>query len=68
MRQPIPADALVLLVGAAASGKSTWAAARFRPTQIVSSDMFRELVADDAAAQGATRVAFQLRHLVARAR
>ncbi len=68
MAASIPADALVLLVGAAASGKSTWAAARFRPTQIVSSDTFRELVADDAADQGATRVAFQLLHLVAGAR
>lgn len=58
----------MLLIGAAGAGKSTWAAARFRPTQILSSDTFRELVADDASDQGATRVAFQLLHLVTRAR
>ena len=64
----IPADALVLLVGAAGAGKSTWAAARVQPSQVLSSDAFRELVADDASDQGATGVAFQLLHLVARAR
>ncbi len=64
----IPADALVLLIGPAASGKSTWAAAHFRPSQILSSDTFREMVADDASDQAATRDAFQLLHGVARAR
>ena len=58
----------MLLVGPAASGKTTWAAARFRPSQIVSSDAFREMVADDAADQAANRHAFQLLHVVARAR
>jgi protein phosphatase len=64
----IPTDALVLLVGPAASGKSTWAAVRFRPSQILSSDAFRELVADDASDQAASRDAFQILHGVARAR
>ena len=64
----IPTDALVLLIGPAASGKTTWAAAQFRPTQILSSDRFRELVADDASDQAASRDAFQLLHGVARAR
>jgi len=64
----IPDDALVLLIGPAASGKSTWAAANFRPSQVLSSDSFRELVADDASDQTASRDAFQLLHTVARAR
>ena len=64
----IPADALVLLIGPAASGKSTWAATRFPPSQVLSSDAFREMVADDASDQAATRDAFRLLHLVARAR
>jgi predicted kinase len=64
----IPADALALLVGAAGSGKSTWAQGHYRPSQIVSSDALRQLVADDAADQSASRDAFRLLHLVARAR
>jgi protein phosphatase len=64
----IPTDALILLIGPAASGKTTWAAAHFRPTQLLSSDSFRELVADDASDQAASRDAFQLLHGAARAR
>jgi protein phosphatase len=63
-----PSGALVLLIGPAASGKSTWAASHFRPSQMLSSDAFRELVADDASDQAASRDAFRLLHLVARAR
>src|SRR5688572_18732312 len=36
MRLPDPA--LVVLVGASGSGKSTWAAGRYRPQEVVSSD------------------------------
>lgn len=61
-------DALVLLVGPAASGKSTWAAARVRPSAILSSDAFREMVADDAGDQAASADAFRLLHSAARAR
>ncbi len=64
----IPAAALVLLVGPAASGKTTWARARFRPSQIISSDALREMIADDAADQAASREAFRILHVVARAR
>lgn len=42
----IPAPALVVMVGAAGSGKSTWAAGRFLPHQIVSSDALRAAVGD----------------------
>ena len=65
---PIPEGALILLVGPAGAGKSTWAAGRFRPTEVLSSDAFRALVADDPADQGANVDAFRLLHAVARAR
>jgi len=42
MRLPDPA--LVVLVGASGSGKSTWAAERYRPQEVVSSDALRGIV------------------------
>lgn len=61
---PLPADALVLLVGIAGSGKSTFASRHFRPTQVLSSDALRAMIADDATAQGATEDAFDVLHSV----
>jgi predicted kinase len=58
----LPADALVVLIGVAASGKSTFARAHFAPTEVLSSDAFRALIADDPSAQGATDDAFELLH------
>ena len=58
----LPADALVLLIGIAASGKSTFASRHFASTEVLSSDMFRALIADDPSAQGATDDAFELLH------
>ncbi len=40
----LPDPALVVLVGAAGSGKSTWAEGRYRPQEIVSSDALRGVV------------------------
>ncbi len=54
----LPADALVLLIGAAGSGKSTLAARLFDPDEILSSDAFRAAVSGNAADQSATRAAF----------
>ncbi len=54
----IPELALVALVGASGSGKSTFAKQHFRPTEILSSDSFRGLVADDEGDQTATADAF----------
>ena len=58
----VSADALVVLAGIAASGKSTFAARHFAPTEVLSSDAFRALIADDPSAQGATDDAFDLLH------
>lgn len=59
---PVPADALVLLIGVAASGKSTFAARHFQPTEVLSSDALRAMITDDPHAQGATDDAFDLLH------
>jgi protein phosphatase len=63
-----PAGALVLLIGPAGCGKSTWAARHFPPDQVLSSDAFRAMVAGDATDQSATADAFRLLHLATRAR
>ncbi len=60
----VPADALVLLVGVAASGKSTFAARHFAPTEVLSSDTLRAVISDDPSAQGATDDAFDLLHRI----
>ena len=43
-RVQLPDPALVVLVGASGSGKSTWAAARYRDQEVVSSDALRGVV------------------------
>jgi alkanesulfonate monooxygenase SsuD/methylene tetrahydromethanopterin reductase-like flavin-dependent oxidoreductase (luciferase family)/predicted kinase len=40
----IPDPALVVLIGPAGAGKSTWAAARYRPQEVVSADQLRSVV------------------------
>jgi alkanesulfonate monooxygenase SsuD/methylene tetrahydromethanopterin reductase-like flavin-dependent oxidoreductase (luciferase family)/predicted kinase len=40
----IPDPALVVLVGASGSGKTTWARERYRPSEIVSSDELRAII------------------------
>jgi predicted kinase len=64
----LPAGSLVLLVGVSGSGKSTFAGRLFRSTEILSSDAFRAIVADDPADQRASRAAFELLHLAAKRR
>jgi protein phosphatase len=59
----LPDPSLVLLIGVTGAGKSTFAARHFRPTQVLASDAFRALVADDETDQTATADAFELLHL-----
>ena len=62
----IPDLSLVVLIGASGSGKSTFARRHFLPTQVLSSDFFRGLVADDENDQSATPDAFDvLQHTAA---
>ncbi|GAA2359010.1 polynucleotide kinase-phosphatase [Nonomuraea africana] len=56
----IPELSLVVLVGVSGSGKSTFAARHFKPTQVISSDFCRGLVSDDENDQSATQAAFDL--------
>ncbi len=49
---------LVVLVGASASGKSTWAAEHFRPEQVLSSDALRGVVGETTRDQRASKDAF----------
>jgi polynucleotide kinase-phosphatase len=60
----VPEHGLVLLVGVSGSGKSTFAARHFLPTQVISSDFCRGLVADDENDQDATRDAFDVLHYI----
>jgi protein phosphatase len=64
----IPAPSLVLLVGVSGSGKSTFATRHFAPTEVLSSDFFRGMVADDDNDQRASGDAFDILHLAARKR
>jgi polynucleotide kinase-phosphatase len=55
---------LVVLVGVSGSGKSTFAATHFKPTEVISSDFCRGLVADDENDQAATPDAFDVLHYI----
>jgi protein phosphatase len=65
MELRIPDFALVVLIGASGSGKSTFAARLFAPTEVLSSDRCRGWVSDDETEQGATKDAFEVLHFIA---
>jgi protein phosphatase len=61
----VPNLSLVLMVGASGSGKSTFAKTHFRLTEILSSDHYRGVVADDENDQAATGDAFEVLRFIA---
>src|SRR5918999_2079367 len=65
MRIELPDPGLVVLIGPSGSGKSSFAAHHFRPTEVLSSDACRALVADDENDQSATEDAFAVLHFIA---
>ncbi len=65
MEIKIPELALVVMVGASGSGKSTFARTHFKPTEILSSDYCRGLVSDDENDQAATKDAFEVLQFIA---
>ncbi|MHC4606160.1 MAG: AAA family ATPase [Planctomycetota bacterium] len=65
MEIALPDPSLVILCGPAACGKTDFARAHFRETQIVSSDGCRAMIWDDEAEQTASNLAFELVHSIA---
>jgi protein phosphatase len=64
MEVRFPELSLVVLVGTSGSGKSTFARRHFLPTEVISSDYCRGLVADNENDQAATRAAFEVLHYI----
>ena len=65
IRLSIPDLSLVVLIGVSSAGKSTFAREHFLPTQVLSADFFRGVVADDENSLEATDDAFAALHFVA---
>lgn len=61
----LPEPSLVVLLGASGSGKSSFAAKHFAPTEVVSSDRMRALICDDENDQGVSADAFEMVHRLA---
>ena len=64
-RLSIPDLSLVVLIGVSSSGKSIFAREHFLPTEVLSADFFRGVVADDENSLEATDDAFAALHFVA---
>jgi protein phosphatase len=58
-------SSLIALVGPAGAGKTTFAAAHFKPSQVLSSDQARLLVSDDEGDQSASAAAFAVLYFIA---
>lgn len=68
MRIEIPELALVAMVGASSSGKTTFANSKFKPTEVLSSDFFRAMLSDDENNQKVSGEAFDLLYSAAEKR
>jgi len=68
MKVTLPELSLVVLAGPSGSGKSTFARRHFQPTEVLSSDTCRGLVADDENDQSATGAAFDVLQYIAKKR
>lgn len=68
MKLSLPELSFVVLIGPSGSGKSTFARRHFKPTEILSSDVYRGLVSDDENDQTSTEDAFDALYFVARKR
>lgn len=68
MKIKIPDFCLVALVGTSGSGKSTFARAHFKPTEVVGSDWARGIVEDDEGSLEATSDAFDVVYYIAEKR
>jgi protein phosphatase len=62
----VPEPSLVVLIGPAGAGKSTFAAKHFLSSDVVSSDACRALVSGDENDMAANDAAFRLLHTIAR--
>jgi protein phosphatase len=58
----LPDPSVVMLLGAAGSGKSTFAARHFKADEVLSSDAYRAAIAGDPADQAASGAAFAALH------
>ena len=65
MEISIPRVSLVMLLGPAGSGKSTFARQHFKPTEVLSADFFRGLVSDNENDQRVSGDAFDALRFVA---
>ncbi|MEZ4371874.1 MAG: polynucleotide kinase-phosphatase [Polyangiaceae bacterium] len=65
MQLELPDLSLVVLVGASGSGKSSFAARHFLPTEVVSSDACRAMICDDPNDMTSTHGAFSLLNEIA---
>lgn len=68
MRIEIPEFALVAMIGATSSGKTTFARKHFLPTEVLSSDFFRGMIADNENDQTVSSDAFELLYYAANKR
>ena len=68
MRVTIPDWGLILMIGASGAGKTTFVRKHFRATEVLSSDHYRSVVADDDRSRQTSTDAFEVMREIARRR